>query len=378
MEIKIGVLLPRSDMFSTLAIDFLNGIKLPFKLSNEQNYVPKFIIESIGNATNPDLLQRIEQMMLQDETDIIVSFCSYFMLDNLIAIANSYKKPIIHVSLGARVLKPAHVSPYVTHISLNLCQTSYLSGKYAVEKYGKKVAMLSSFYDGGYHLAESFYNGVIDHGGEIVYNYVSPLDYKSETFQTMIEGVETSKPDVLLSLFSYKEGNKVLEKLTESGLDLIPNIAIPLLTDESIVIEGSAPKSTYSIASWAFDDDTNEMKSFVANYTNEYEEAPTIFSLLGEEIGEIISNAIHNEGKVPKKIGDYFQNRTISSSRGTIRFTELNESIPELFKIRKLEKINDLYKNEVIEVLHSSLADVLYKKMENLPNTGWKNPYICT
>jgi branched-chain amino acid transport system substrate-binding protein len=375
MELKIGVLLPRSDMFPTLAIDFLNGIKLPFKLLDEQNYNPKFIIESIGNATDSNLLQRIEQMMLQEEVDIIISFCSYFMLDNLVTIANSFKKPIIHVSLGARVLKPTHCSPYVLHESLNLCHTSYLSGKYAVEKFGKKVAMLSSFYDGGYHMSEALYNGIFDHGGEIVYNYVSPLDYKTETFQTLIEGIENSKPDVLVSLFSYKEANKVIEKLTESGLDAIPNIAVPLMTDESIEISNSLPKNIYSIAS---EDETESMKNFCSNYIKQYEEKPTIISLLGEEIGNILLNTVQNEGKIPNKIGDYLQPKIVTSTRGNLRFTECNESIPDSFKVRILEKQNGFFQNTVIEALDSSTSEIINKKMENLPNTGWKNPYICT
>lgn len=378
MELKIGVLLPRSDMFPTLAVDFLNGIKLPFKLSNTQNYNPKFIIESIGNATDPNLLQKIEQMMLQEEVDVILSFCSYFMLDNLVTIANSFKKPIIHVSLGARVLKPIHSSPYVVHESLNLCHTSYLSGKYAVEKFGKKVAMLSSFYDGGYHMAEALYRGIVDHGGEIVYNYVSPLDYKNETFQTLIEGIENSKPDVLVSLFSYKEANIVIEKLTESGLDVIPNVAVPIMTDESLEIGNSIPKNVYSVASWAFEDNTPTMKNFCSNYIKQYDEKPTIISLLGEEIGSMLLNTVQNEGKIPNKIGDYLQNKTFTSTRGNLRFTEFSESMPEVFKVRILEKNNELFQNTVIENLDSSLSEVINKKMENLPNTGWKNPYICT
>lgn len=378
MELKIGVLLPRSDMFPTLAVDFLNGIKLPFKLSDTQNNNPKFIIESIGNATDSNLLQRIEQMMLQDDVDVIITFCSYFMLDNLVTIANSFKKPIIHVSLGARVLKPIHHSPYVLYESLNLCHTSYLSGKYAVEKFGKKVAMLSSFYDGGYHMAEALFNGIVDHGGEIVYNYVSPLDYKTETFQTLIEGIENSKPDVLVSLFSYKEGNKVIQKLTASGLDVIPNIAVPLMTDESIEIGDSIAKNFYSIASWAFEDDNQTMKNFYSNYSKQYEEKPTIISVLGEEIGSVLLHTLQKEGKIPNKIGDYLQPQKITSTRGNLHFTEYNESLPEVFKVRILEKQNDLFQNTVIEVLHSSLSGVINKKMENLPNTGWKNPYICT
>jgi branched-chain amino acid transport system substrate-binding protein len=351
---------------------------LSFNQSDEHSYVPKFIIESVGNATDSSVLQRVEQMLLQEETDVIVCFCSYFMLDSLVTIANSYRKPIIQVTLGARVLKPIHHSPYVLHVSLNLCQTSYLSGKYAAQNFGKKAALLSSFYDGGYQLTESFFQGFTDHQGEIVYNYVSPMDYKSETFDTLIEGLKQTNPEVLFSIFSYKEGNKVMAKMAQSGFDSIPTIAIPLLTDESNELEVQLPENFYSIASWAFGEETKLMNDFKVYYLEKYAETPNIFSLLGHEVGTMLSHCLQIERSIPSQIGTYFSNKTLSTPRGELRFSQYNESIPLFFKLRKLEQTEDNFQNAVIEVLDSSFSEVIYKKMEELPYTGWKNPYICT
>lgn len=377
MELKIGILLPKSDMFPRLAIDFLNGFKLSLNQSDTDSYVPKYIIESVGNATDSSLLERVERMLLQEETDVIVCFCSYFMLDSLVTIANSYRKSIVHVTLGARVLKPTHHSPYVLHVSLNLCQTSYLSGKYAAITFGKKAALLSSFYDGGYQLSESFFQGFTDHDGQIVYNYVSPMDYKSETFDTMIEGLKETSPEVLFSIFSYKEGNKVLAKLSQSGIT-IPTVAIPLMTDENIENEVQLPENLYSIASWAFGEATKSMEEFKQNYQSKYSDAPNIFSLLGDEVALILSYCLQKESSIPDQIGTYFSNKTLFTTRGELRFSEYNESIPLFFKLRKFELTEGNYQNAVIEVLDSSFSEIIYKKMEELPYTGWKNPYICT
>lgn len=378
MELKIGILLPRSDMFPRLAVDFLNGVKLPFSQSVVNNSVPKFIIESVGNATDLSLLQRVEQMLLQDEADVIVSFCSFFMLDSLVTLANSYKKPIVHVTLGARVLKPSHHSHYVIHQSLNLCQTSYLSGKYAAMNFGKKAALLSSFYDGAYQISESFFQGFTDHGGEFVYNYVSPMDYKSETFDVMIEGLKNTNPEVMFSVFSFKEGNKILKKLAQSGLDSVPTVAVPLMTDETNEKENELPENFYSIASWAFDEETELMENFKSDYQKKYSETPNIFALLGDEVGTLLSHCLQNEGSIPAQIGAYFSGKTIETSRGELRFSDYNESIPQFFKVRKLDPVEGNYQNAVIEVLDSSFSEIIYKNMESLPYTGWKNPYICT
>lgn len=377
MELKIGVLLPKSDMFPRLAIDFLNGFKLSLNESNSK-YTPKLLIESVGNATDSSLLERVERMLLQEEADVIVCFCSYFMLDGLVAIANSYRKPIVHVTLGARVLKAKHHSSYVLHLSLNLCQTSYVSGHYAATHFGKKGALLSSFYDGGYQLTESFYQGFIDHEGEIVYNYVSPMDYKAETFDTMIEGIKANQPDVLFCIFSYKEGNKVLAKLAQTGLDTIPAVAVPLMTDETNVNDSDLPANFYTVASWAMEEEGDAMNQFKSSYVSKYDESPNIFSLLSHEVETIFLHCVQNEGQIPNQIGTYFSNKMLTSPRGELRFSKYNESIPTSFSLRKLATTKGNYQNSVIDTIDASITETIYNKMEELPYTGWKNPYICT
>ena len=100
MKFKIGILLPRSEMFPTLALDFLNGCKLAFKNSLADGMSPDFIVEGIGNATDSSLLKIAEKFILQEEVDITLAFCGSFYLTDLIRIFDSYKKPLIHIDLG--------------------------------------------------------------------------------------------------------------------------------------------------------------------------------------------------------------------------------------------------------------------------------------
>lgn len=376
MEIKAGVLLARSDMFPKLAMDFLNGFKLAFKAVNT-DCNPKLLIESIGNATDDELLQRIEKLILQENVDVIVSFCSFFMIDKLTAIANSYQKPIIHVSLGARSLKRIHKSPYVLFQSLNLTHSSYLSGKHAVSM-GKKGALLASFYDGGYHMAEAFVRGFEENGGAIVYSYVSQMDYRQDDFKAMIEGIKASAPEVLFTLFSFKEAARVLEVLTESGLSHLKVMAIPLMVDESTAVGEVNPENVQSVASWAFEEGSDEMQYFKNNYEGNYSEMPNVFGLLGNEVGTILANALRDEGKVPQQIAAYMASKTIQSPRGELRYTELNESVPKVFRVRQLSIQDAHCLNPVVAYMDGAEVEKINEKMEDLPTSGWKNPYICT
>lgn len=379
MRTKIGLLLPRSDMFPSLALDFIQGLKLLLNNSNNSLTSFEYIIEGIGNATDDSVNRIAEKMILQENVDLTISFCGIFKLNELVTTFNSYKKPLIHIDVGGNVFKKEHVSEYVLHHTLNLCQSTYASGVYAAKNFGKNAALAISFYDGGYHLTESFVKGFTENGGNIVYNYVGPMDYKSETFETMILGIENSKPDVVFGLFSYKEASKVFEIISNSKLNgKMPFVVIPLMTDEIVNTKNYGMQNVYSISSWSFHDDSVEMKNFKSFYQEKYENSPNIFSLLGYETGLLITKSLNPKGKIPLKVSESVKFKKIQTPRGELTFNNFNESQITQFKLREFIFINTNYQNKVIETIDASISESLNEKFKEFPLSGWKNPYICT
>lgn len=366
-------------MFPTLARDFLNGLNLSFKGLEDGQTPPDLRVEGIGSATGEIAVRAAERMVLQENVDLTLSFCGTHGLGSLTQFFDSYKKPLVHLDLGGNLLRKEHKSPYVLHHTLNLCQAAYNAGKYAVQKYGKKGAMAASFYDGGYHLSYSFVQGFTDHGGEIVYNYVSPLDYKNESFESLIAGLKEHKPDVVFTLFSFKEGAKVCKVLASSGLnDTIPCVAVPLLTDEYFNKENYHLDNMVSVASWSFDDEAEFMQTFLENYRKEHAEPPNIFGLLGYETGLLINHCLMTEGSIPAQIGEFFMNKTLETPRGPLVFNAYHDSYLKNLKVRKFQYNQTKYHNWVIDNLESIPPEELYQAGEELPYSGWQNPYICT
>ena len=76
MNLKIGILLPRSDMFPAIGLDIMNGQKLALKSNKHSEALPHFIIENVGNAAGDNLLGITEKLLLQEEVDFIIGFCS--------------------------------------------------------------------------------------------------------------------------------------------------------------------------------------------------------------------------------------------------------------------------------------------------------------
>ncbi|NNE27170.1 MAG: ABC transporter substrate-binding protein [Saprospiraceae bacterium] len=378
MDLKVGILLPRSDMFPTLAMDFLNGLKLGLNKSGISN-MPELVIESIGNAADQLVIKVAEKMILQEEVNLTIAFCGEHQLKELNTLFTAYKKPLLHIDLGGHVQKKEIISPYVLHHTLNLWQSAYAAGVYAANTFGKKAAVAASFYDGGYHLTHGFVSGFTNNGGQIESYYVGPMDYKNETFDSMITKVSEADADVLFTLFSFKEGNKIFDKLSQSELNgKLPIMAFPLMTDEQMNIRNYNLQDVYSAASWAFDDETDLMRSFNTKYTDHYKDEPNIIALMGYEAGLIIDTTLKHNTSMTPQIGEYMRSQHINSPRGTFSFNSYNEPQIDIFKIRKFNFNNVKFHNTVIDTMELPGIEKLYTKFETLPASSWKNPYICT
>lgn len=361
-------------MFPTLAKDFLNG----FKLGVQENIAEvELFIESIGKASNEDVLKVAEKLLLQEDIDLTISFCSIFHLDAMVEKFDKYKIPLLFVDLGGSIPKKVHFSPYVLHHSLHLCDSAYLAGTIAAEKFGKKGALLSSFYDGGYQLSSSFVTGYLDAGGTIVYNNVSPMDYRSSNYEKMLKELKENRAEVAFSLFSFNEAKHFFEFLSEQDAEGLPFImASPVMTDESMQYPdfGNLPK-TLSVASWSFEYGSANMVTFMETFKATYGNVPNVISLLGHESG-LIANALINNGEITfEKI----KNTTIEGSpRGQILISKNNQTKPKKQLLRKFEFNGSAYINSVIEELSKGEPIDLVETFEEIQYSGWKNPYICT
>ncbi|APG64953.1 hypothetical protein LPB136_06095 [Tenacibaculum todarodis] len=378
MSIKVGILIPRSDMFPTLGKDFINGLSLAFNKEDAVNIT--YIIEGVGNATDESVLRIAEKFILQEQVDITLGFCGSNLLERIIKLYDSYKEPFIHLDLGGILLETYQTSPYVVHHTLNLWQSSFIAGKYAANNIGKKGAFSTSYYDGGYHLLDAFIRGYTSEGGEIVHNYVSNVDYDSETFETNLITIQELKPNVVFALFSYKEADKFFNAVQNSPIDnSIPIISIPLMVDEYYMKNEYNLSNVYSIASWSFNDDSSKMTLFKEQYLNKYNQQPNIFSLLGNEAYEIIK--VFDLNYNDKKIATILKKNIVTTCRGKITYNTANESEIKQYILRqfKYAASESEYQNRILSRINKPASfGITKERASSLTNSGWKNPYICT
>ncbi len=378
-SIKIGVLIPKSDMYPTLGMDLLNGLKLGFSSDESFQLTPNFVIENVGVAGDDQVLKSAEKLILQEDVDLTIAFCGILKLSELVNFQNRYKRPLIHLDIGGRIYREEHISPYVLHHTLSMWQSSYAAGKYAVQEFGKKVLVAASYYDGAYHMTEAFNRGIISEGGEITRFFISNANYKTETFDGLFQSIEEEEPDVVFCLFSYKEALQLMSAYAKSEYNgKIPLLAVPVMTDETIATEDLEIKQLQTVSSWSFDDPNPDMKKFISNYQEAYDDLPNIIGLMGYEVSQSIVASISSEGKLSGELSKAMEGKTLSSPRGPLRYNRFNESQVEEFKVRNFEFNEVQYHNNVIGTIDCSFTEELQQELKDLPAHGWQNPYLCT
>jgi branched-chain amino acid transport system substrate-binding protein len=377
--LKIGILIPKSDMYPTLGMDLLNGLKLAFSKAEAFLESPTFVIENIGVAADDQVLRSAEKLILQEDVDLSIAFCGVLLLPQLARLQEQYKRPLIHLDLGGRVYNKEHCNPYVLHHTLNLWQSSYAAGQYAAEHFGKKCLLAVSFYDGAYHMTETFNRGFASKGGSIAKFFVANADYKQETFEGLFRSIQEEEPDFIYGIFSYKEGVKFLKAYANSEYnDRIPIVANPSLTDEAIASEDYDIQHIESIASWSFDDEDPTMQNFISEYKSLYQIPVSVISLLGYEVGLTLGECLTTEGTLIARLEDALIGKSMHTPRGMLKYNLFNESQIDEFKIRKFEFNEVQYHNNITGTINSSFTEKLQEELKELPANGWQNPYLCT
>ncbi|NKI31950.1 ABC transporter substrate-binding protein [Croceivirga thetidis] len=370
---KVAFLLPTSDMYPALAKDFLNGFKMAF-VQREDKF--EFVFEGIGKAADDYVVKTAEKLLLQEEVDLTVAFCSFFQLKPLVDKFEQYQSPLIFVDLGGALPKTEHFGQFVLHHSLHLCESAFYAGQYAAKNIGKKGALLASFYDGGYQMAASYVKGFVDSGGEMVYNFVAPMDYHDVDLNIIFQELEESGADVAFTLFSYKEAGHFFEAMAKQKKETLPYMmALPLATDGSMKYTDFGLSQVHSVASWSFDDPNEAMTSFVNSYKDNYQKAPTVFALLGFETALLALSAKRDNRISFEKLKGI---EIKTSPRGVLQINQNNQTSVKKHLLRKFEYNCTEYHNLIEKIVPSEHTGALYDFMEGVPYTGWRNPYICT
>lgn len=376
---KIGIIIPRSQLFPLVGLQFTNGLDLAVKQSNNQQI--QYIIEDGGNAAdNDEILGKANKLLLQDRVDAVIAYTGPKTHESLCRLFDQYKKILILADWGASITYDLPKSDYVYHHSMNEWIASYQLGKHLAEQGCKKAMMCLSLMEVGYHLAYSFIKGFEERGGTVTGFHMAPLNIDDTFYNELEQKINDWEADTLYCGFSGDDADNFLQKaapivegknlqLAAPGLFTLPHI----LNKHKKVIQGVSTGSA-----WYPQLDTDVNNAFIEKYKKATGNEADKFAVLGYECGLVLTNAAkYNEDgylDTTQTLQNIKENK-IDSPRGTLKY---NSEKNYLAGNSYLAKIDDNGTELVMDAIDTDMEEWRMANLSSHPNEGWLNPYPCT
>jgi branched-chain amino acid transport system substrate-binding protein len=247
--VKVGVILPYTGPFASLASIMDDGIKLWLQQNGDSAGSTRIeLIRRDSTGANPDVAKRLAQELItRDGVKILTGFV---FTPNALAVAplaTEAKIPTVIMNAATAVITTK--SPYFARVSLTIPQTTEIFGRWAATDGGMKRVFTSvSDYGPGFDAEESFIRGFTSSGGLIVGSVRVPLanpdvvpflqrvlDRKPEALYAFIPG--GTQPPAFVKAFNElglaKAGIKLMpseEATDEATLQDLGDLAVGLVT----------------------------------------------------------------------------------------------------------------------------------------------------
>ncbi len=354
--VKVGLVLPYSGPFASLASIMDNAVKLWMKQNGDSIGATKIeIIRRDTTGPNPDVAKRLAQELItRDGVQILTGFV---FTPNALAVAplaTEAKIPTVIMNAATAVITAK--SPYFTRVSLTIPQTTEIFGRWAATKGGMKRAFTSvSDYGPGYDAEDSFKRGFTEAGGTIIGSVRVPL--ANPDVVPFLQRVLDQKPDALYAFIPggtqppafVKAFNEV--GLAKAGIKLMPSEEA---TDEATLQDlGDLAVGLVTAMHYTAQHPSATNKAFVDAWHAAYgkDKDPDFFAVGAWDAMALIYDIVKKlDGKIDgDKAMEIVKGWKHESPRGPISIDPETRDIVQNVYICKVEKVNGRLANVPFE-----------------------------
>ncbi len=383
--LRAGILLPRSTLFPSINLDFINGFKSYLKFCNIFDNI-KLLTDNIGfGIDEPDIYTKAEKMILQEDADIVFVFADAKIAEMLQPLFTASNKLLVMVNFGANLPETWQAAPTTITHSLNFCLHAMNTGRLAAHEENKKTINLLSYYDGGYQICYSLLSSNQQHGAEPIFNHITHLKLSEFTLEPFVEFLKNN-PEIsnILCLFSGEQAvrfyteivplqKKYNLKLFVSPMMLEPSLKSLLGSEFNIqLVTGYTP--------WHPSLTNSYNNVFKKTYEELFNKTVNYFSLLGWDAGMILQSVFecYNKGLTNAlKIIDEMKSTSIKSPRGWLKLDGKTQHFygpSYLVKVKNNFDISVVSEEKNIEDIWRAFKNHTIGSGER---SGWRNTYLC-
>jgi branched-chain amino acid transport system substrate-binding protein len=363
--LKVGVLLPRSAAYPVLGTNLLAGMR--HYASQAAGRPLQLIAESIA-ANQSDAHRGALKLLDQNRVDLLAGVLNPSVAASLRGTLADRRTFLVVADIGANVPRESEDNSLVAYSSLGYWRASHAMGRWAAQNMGRRAAIATSFYDGGYDTIYAFRLGFEAAGGQILDTFVShrPTD-ADDHLAPMMAGIAAVQPDLVYAIYSGREAGDFLRAYAASSLaGRVP------LAGTSFAAGDQALDAPMALP-WAASLDNAENRAFVAGYQAAVGRAPDMLALLGYDTAHLIDAAV-------AAAGDHRDTQRLQQALGEVAFASPRGLVAMDPQTRSL--VAPLYLGTVRQAALKPLDDSLVLNeqiaaLRSSTRTGWTNAYLC-
>jgi branched-chain amino acid transport system substrate-binding protein len=354
--VKVGLILPYSGEFASLATVMDDAIKLWMKQNGENAGPHKIeLVRRDSTGPNPEVAKRLAQELItRDGVKLLTGFV---FTPNALAVAplaTEAKVPTIIMNAATAVITTR--SPYFTRVSLTLPQTTVIFGRWAATKGNlKRVITSVSDYGPGIDAEDSFKLGFSEGGGTVLSSVRMPV--ANPDFTPFLQRILDQKPD---GVYAFIPGGpqptaylKTFNPLGmgRAGIRLMPSAEV---TDETTLQDlGDAALGIITATHYTAANNTPANRAFVDAWQAAYgkDKEPNFFAVGAWDGMALLYDVVKKlDGKIDgDKAMEVIKGWTAESPRGPIRIDPETRDIVQNIYITRVGRVGGKLQNVPFE-----------------------------
>jgi len=354
--LKIGVLLPYSDIYAVLGESITEAMKMYFDEVNNEAGGRKIEIITEDEGTQPDAaLQKARKLVEQDEVAFVAGVVSSGVLAGLRDYFETNKKLLICANAGANALSRAAKTPYIWRTSFTNWMPNWPVGSWAAENVAKRAYISVPDYGAGKDTVASFSNSFQAAGGEIMGTQLTPFPNMGDPAPFITE-LANAAPDLIYCFYSGGAAVTFVKAYGEFGLaGQIPLMSSGFMVEEDVLpAQGDTALGVRSGLHWALLLDNPENKKFTAAYKARTSKDANVFAVQGYDTARVIVemlNAVQGDTSNVDKMIESLGGISFASPRGSFALDAKSQAPRHHIYLREVQPVEGALHNVITEDL---------------------------
>jgi branched-chain amino acid transport system substrate-binding protein len=355
--LKIGLLLPSSDIYAALGASITEGMKMYFESVGNKAGGRDIQLIAEDEGTKPDVAaQKARKLVEQDQVEIVAGIVSSGVAAAVRDYFHDNKKFLILANAGANALTRAAKSPYIFRASFSNWQPNWPMGTWAAQNIGKRAFISVPDYAAGNETISAFRNSFEAAGGQIVSIQKTPFPNMGDPAPFLTQ-IKDAAPDFVYAFYSGAAATTFVKAYADFGLSssiplagsgfMVEQDVLPALQDAAVGVK--------SCLHWALTLDNAENKKFVEEYGKRTIQGgnpgANVFAMQGYDAGRMIVEALNSvQGDVSKAdaLIAAFGKVAFNSPRGSFKIDANTQNVINHLYVREVRKEGETYSNAVI------------------------------